>query len=136
LPIRDAAQFFRDDDDMMAFAVAHDLVEARAPIFERQGKYRDSIGQHLRDGHASEALCVVLRHTSEIRWHADMFNAITLAFLWRYLSFGCRAWPSNAEVPVSEIRTLLDAISGQPLGDRERNTVSVPKVHQRGVQRT
>jgi hypothetical protein len=66
---------------MMTFAIKHNITEARALIFERQGKYKDSIRQHLRDGHALEALQVALGHVTEIRWHRDMFNAVTEEFL-------------------------------------------------------
>jgi hypothetical protein len=111
----------------MTFATKHNITEARALIFERQGKYKDSIRQHLRDGHALEALQVALGHVTEIRWHRDMFNAVTEEFLWPYLSFSCRTWPENAGVPVGEIYTLLDAISCQPLEYRERNAVNTLK---------
>jgi hypothetical protein len=110
---------------MMTFAIKHDITEALAPIFERQGKYKDSIIQYLRDGHALEARHVALEHVTEIRWNRNMFNTVIEGFLWRYLSFSRRAWPESAEISVDGVHTMLDAISTQPLEDRERDAVNI-----------
>ncbi len=122
-----AAEFFKSDEEMMTFATEHKITAAKAPILERQ------IRRRLTDDptRPSEALDVVFRHVPEIPGLADLFDTITDCFLWPYLSFGCRTWPEGAEVPVSKIHTLLEAISSQrlDLDHRQRNTVNRPMIH-------
>lgn len=122
----DAAEFFKSDEDMMTFATKHNIMVAHAPILERQGKYGDSIRRLLKDDltHLSKAFDVAFGHIPEILGHRDLFDAITDCFLWPFLSFGCRMWPENAELPVGKIHTLLEAISSQRLDQRKRNTVN------------
>lgn len=91
MPGSDAAEFFKNDEDMMTFVTKNKIMVAHAPISERQGKYGDSIRRRLKDDptHLLKALNVAFRHISEIPGHKDLFNTITNCFWWPFLSFGC-----------------------------------------------
>ena len=104
----------------MAFAIEHDITAAYAPIFERQGKYRDLTRQHLKDGHPLKAIDVVLRHVDDTAWRTDLLNDITEC-LWPHLSFACRIWPKKAVMLPNKADTLPLAVSND---DEKCSTVN------------
>jgi hypothetical protein len=118
---------FKDDEEqMMEFVVEHDLGVTRAVILGRQGKYGEAVRQYLDEDQDSEALDLALENIDEVTRDVDAFNAIVRRFLWRYLSFGCRGWPENADIPFQKVDALLRRIPSMNLDDKGQKMVRGP----------
>ncbi|KAH9075550.1 hypothetical protein EDB83DRAFT_2549245 [Lactarius deliciosus] len=118
--LKEAAEFFDDEEEQMEFVVEHDLGAARAIILGKQEKYGEAVRQYLEDGQELDALEMALDHIDDVTQDLEAFNAIVTKILWRYLSFGCRGWSENIGIPAFMIRKLLDTIPLQELRVREQ----------------
>ena len=108
----------------MEFAIKYNLGIIRAILLARWGQYSEAVKQYLHERQETEALDLALGHIDEVRLDALAFSAIEKMFLWRYLSFGCRKWPKNAEVPADKILALLGTIPHAELQNRDQEVVS------------
>ncbi|KAH9172874.1 hypothetical protein EDB89DRAFT_2069331 [Lactarius sanguifluus] len=118
--LKEAAEFFDDEEEQMEFVVEHELGEARAIILGKQEKYGEAVRQYLEDGQELDALEMALDHIDDVTQDPEAFNAIVTKILWRYLSFGCRGWSENIGIPAFMIRKLLDTIPLRELRVREQ----------------
>ena len=116
--------FDDEEEQMMEFAVEHELGVARAVILGKQKKYGDAVRQYLDEGQELEALELALEHIDDVTQDCEAFSAIITKILWRYLSFGSRGWPENIAIPASKIHKLLGAISLRNLRLKEQKMVS------------
>ncbi|KAH9005757.1 hypothetical protein EDB86DRAFT_3162664 [Lactarius hatsudake] len=118
--LKDAAEFFKGEEEQMEFVIEHELGAARAIILGKQEKYGEAVRQYLEDGQELDALEMALDHIDDVTQDFEAFNAIVTKILWRYLSFGCRGWSENIGIPAFMIRKLLDTIPLRELRVREQ----------------
>ncbi|KAH9013087.1 hypothetical protein EDB85DRAFT_2281005 [Lactarius pseudohatsudake] len=118
--LKEAAEFFRNEEEQMEFVVEHELGAARAIILGKQEKYGEAVQQYLEDGQELDALEMALDHIDGVTQDLEAFNAIVTKILWRYLSFGRRGWSENIGIPAFMVNKLLDTIPLRELRVREQ----------------
>jgi hypothetical protein len=122
---RKAADLFKHEEEMMEFAVEHDLGATRAVILVGQRKYGEAVRQYLDEERDIEALDLAVEHADDVMRDVCAFNSIVKKVLWRYLSFGCRGRPECSRIPSDKILAFLENMRSGNLDNRDQKVMMV-----------